>query len=120
MVHAQPNPINTQVLHLVSWPSLQLLLGSAAPQITRICALLARRPSVGMLIPVILNLPPHVVHPLLETLYADGYIRLAGAASPDPAPAPAPAPKAEHAPSQEQASELSFVARLWHHLVDKK
>lgn len=118
MVHAQPNPITTQVLHLVSWPSLHLLLGSAAPQITRICALLARRPSVGMLIPVILNLPPHVVHPLLETLYADGYIRIAGAASLDPAPAPAP--KAEHAPSQEQASELSFVARLWHHLVDKK
>jgi hypothetical protein len=118
MVHAQPNPINTQVLYLASWPSLNLLLSSAAPQITRICALLARRPSVGMLIPVILNLPPHVVHPLLETLYASGYIRSAGpcAATSEP---PAEA-KTEPAPSQEQASELSFVARIWHHLTAKK
>lgn len=118
MVSAHPNPINTQVLYLVSWPSLQLLLGSAAPQITRICALLARRPSVGMLIPVILNLPPHVVHPLLETLYAHGYIRPAGTCA---APSdPAPALQTEPAPSQEQASELSFLASLWRHLTAKK
>ncbi|MCX7257186.1 MAG: hypothetical protein NTZ64_10725 [Polaromonas sp.] len=116
MTNTPQNPLNTQVLCLVSWPSLQHLLGGAAPHITRICALLARRPSVGMLIPVILNIPPHVAHPLLEMLYADGYIRPAG-----PAAAPlAPAPKAESAPSPDSTSDSSFLAKLWQHLVNKK
>lgn len=117
MTQAPQNPLNTQVLYLVSWPSLQHLLGSGAPQIARICALLARRPTVGMLIPVILNLPHHIAHPLLETLYADGYIRLAGAAAVPSAPAPAP--KAEPAPSQEPAADFSFLAKLWQHLISK-
>lgn len=119
MNNTPQNPIKTQVLHLVSWPSLQHLLGSAAPQITRICALLARRPSVGMLIPVILNIPPHVAHPLLEMLYADGYIRLAGSAAIAPS-APAPRPKAAPVSSEASASDISFLARLWQHLIAKK
>ena len=116
MTTAPQNPLNTQVLYLVSWPSLQHLLGGTAPHITRICALLARRPTVGMLIPVILNLPPHVAHPLLEMLYADGYIRSAGSAA---APS-APAPKAEPAPSPDSTSDISFLTKLWQHLLNKK
>ena len=118
MTQAPQNPLSTQVLYLVSWPSLQHLLGSAAPQIARICALLARRPTVGMLIPVILNLPPHIAHPLLETLYADGCIRLAGPCAGPSTPAPAPGTEPE--PSQESARDFSFLTRLWQHLVNKK
>ena len=44
------------------------------PDVTRICALLARRPSVGMLIPVLLHMPPPVAYSLLEMLYAGGHI----------------------------------------------
>ena len=117
MVNAPQNPLNTQVLYLVSWPSLQHRLGNSAPQIARICALLARRPTVGMLIPVILNLPPHIAHPLLETLYADGCIRMAGTtAAPS---ASAPPPKAESVPSEAPVSDLSFLTRLWQHLINK-
>lgn len=113
MVNAPKNSLNTQILHLVSWPSLHLLLGSSAPQITRICALLARRPSVGMLIPVILNLPPHIVHPLLETLHTKGYIRSTCSIV---LSEPSPQPKIELAPT----SELSFLDSLWQHLVHNK
>lgn len=66
------------VLQLTSWPPLSDLLLESAPDVTRICALLARKPSVGMLIPVILNIPPQVIYSLLDTLYTKGHISSVG------------------------------------------
>lgn len=64
-----------KVLHLTSWPPLEQLLLETAQPMARICALLARRPSVGMFIPVILDMPPEIIYPLLQTLYEKGHIR---------------------------------------------
>lgn len=64
----------SQVLYLVSWPSLDSLLQENVLPATRICALLARRPSVGAFIPVVLDISPDIVYPLLEMLYAKGHI----------------------------------------------
>ena len=71
-----------------------------------------------MLIPVILNIPPRVAHPLLEMLYANGYIRLAGGAAITPSTEVAP-PKIEPEPSEASASDLSFLDKLWLHLIKK-
>ncbi|MCX7256249.1 MAG: hypothetical protein NTZ64_05785 [Polaromonas sp.] len=67
--------IFNKVLHLTCWPPLEQLLLETAQPVTRICALLARRPSVGMFIPVILDMPPEIIYPLLQMLYEKGHIR---------------------------------------------
>lgn len=79
MTKASSGEISKQVLHLASWPPLSQQWHDTAPHITRICALLARRPSVGMLIPVMLDIPPHIAHSLLEALHANGHIYPAAA-----------------------------------------
>lgn len=79
MTKASSGEISNQVLHLASWPPLSRQWHDTAPHITRICALLARRPSVGALIPVMLDIPPHIVRSLLEALHANGHIYPAAA-----------------------------------------
>jgi len=79
MTKASLGEISNQVLHLASWPPLSKQWHDTAPHITRICALLARRPSVGTLIPVLLDIPPHIAHSLLEALHASGHIYPAAA-----------------------------------------
>ncbi|MDQ3058359.1 MAG: hypothetical protein M3R45_02380 [Pseudomonadota bacterium] len=85
--------IPVHVWHLASWPPESLLVQDSGPHLTRICALLARRPSVGMAIPVLLEIPAQTVHFLLETLQACGHIYSADtlesgqAALPEAAPA---------------------------------
>lgn len=75
MIHKKSfHSVCSQVLYLVSWPSLDLNNQENIPHITRICALLARRPSVGTFIPVVLDLSPAIVFPLLEMLYDKGHI----------------------------------------------
>lgn len=79
MTKAPSGNISNQVLHLASWPPLSMQWHDMAHHMTRICALLARRPSVGMLIPVMLDIPPHIAHSLLEALHANGHIYPAAA-----------------------------------------
>lgn len=106
------------VLQLTSWPPLSDLLLESAPDVTRICALLARKPSVGMLIPVILNIPPQVIYSLLDTLYTKGHISSVGSGL-----------VAESASlckiDSTQSLELpmvtaSFLDKIWHRLMDRK
>jgi hypothetical protein len=104
--------INNQVLYLSSWPSLSKLSQEVVPDVTRICALLARRPSVGMLIPVILHRPPLITYSLLETLYTGGYIY----ADRTLAPVKPALLDAELAGNHEPAV-ISFISRLWMHLT---
>jgi len=82
---AQTLPFLTQnlqfrVLQLVSWPAVPQMAHDSAPDVARICALLARKPSTGMLIPALLGLPHDVAYALLDQLYAQGHIRAAAAA----------------------------------------
>ena len=118
MMNTSSSRLNSQVLHLASWPSLHQLLQETTPHMTRICALLARRPSVGMLIPLMLDMPPHIAYSLLETLHADGHIYLAGTLP----VAQAGLSSAEPVPHQEPATvqTLSFLARLWQRLISAK
>lgn len=114
MIKTSNGEINYQVLHLASWPSLPHLLHETAPHMTRICALLARRPSVGILIPVMLNIPHHIAQPLLEKLHASGHIYPAGAVSPELA-----LPGIESAPMDDSVPGSSFLTKLWQRLIEK-
>jgi len=104
--------VNSQVFHLASWPPVSQLPQENASNITRICALLARRPSVGMLIPLMLNMPEPVIYSLLETLHASGHIYIARS----PLPAPLAVPDAEPAQTHEPVV-MSFLAKLWQRLI---
>lgn len=103
--------LSTQVLHLASWPPLHHLLQDSAPHLARICALLARRPSAGMLIPLMLDMPPQIAYPLLETLHAGGHIYPAGALPGHP-----PALLRDEAVEPQEPSAASFIAKLWQRL----
>lgn len=91
------------------------LLDETAADITRICALLARRPSVGILIPVMLDLSPQVAFSLLKSLYASGNIR--PVVVPD-SEGPVQ-PGAEPALGGEAAVATSFIAKIWQRLMEK-
>lgn len=107
------------VLQLASWPSLPDLLLETAPHVTRICALLARKPSVGMLIPAMLDMPPQATYSLLDSLYAKGHIcPVGGGVVMTEQAVPA---KAEPAQSLElPVATASFLHKVWQCLMDRK
>lgn len=99
---------------LISWPPLaHLLPQESAPHMIRICALLARRPSAGQLIPIMLQIPPETIYPLLDFLYLGGYICSIGDMQ-----------KQEQAALSKSDPEVpaetsSFLGKAWHKLLDK-
>lgn len=117
MTKVSSGEICNQVLHLASWPPLSRQWHDAAPHITRICALLARRPSVGALIPVMLDIPPHIVRSLLEALHASGHIYPAVALATESAPLFRAEPEPVLVQTHESAG-ASFLSRLWQRLGD--
>jgi hypothetical protein len=114
MMKTSQSQISNQVLHLASWPPLSPQWHETAPHVTRICALLARRPSVGLLIPVMLDIPPHTVCSLLEALHADGHIYPSAALADQPGLS-----TVEAVPPHEPAG-CSFLGKLWQRLIDAK
>lgn len=115
MMKTSHKELNYQVLHLVSWPSVGQLLDETAADITRICALLARRPSVGILIPVMLDLSPQLTFSLLKALYESGNI--CPVVVPDPGEPGLPG--AEPAPGREAVVATSFIGKIWQRLMEK-
>lgn len=102
-------------LELVCWPSRLDLFQAYFPDVIRICALLARRPSVGILIPVLLGLPPQVTYALLKALYAKGCIRSVGEAV---APELAALPEVESGQDFEHSTPMAlFLHKVWHRLT---
>lgn len=115
---AQHPKLQFSVLQLSSWPALCELAPDTAGHLSRICALLARKPSVGMLIPVMLDIAPSVVYALLETLYAKGHILALGAlaASEQAAPSNAGPVQTPELP----AATASFLGNVWLRLTQQK
>ena len=110
--------LQLSLLQLTSWPGLSELLQDTAPNLTRICALLARKPSVGMLIPAMLDMQPQVAYALLENLYAKGHISPVGAVLTSEQAA---LPKSGPVSSPElPAATASFLSKVWSCLMDRK
>ena len=106
------------ILQLTSWPALPDLLQETAPHLTRICALLARKPSVGMLIPVMLDMSPQITYSLLDALYVKGHIcPFGGVVTSEQAVLP----QAEFAKGFETPpAAASFLSKVWQRLMDGK
>lgn len=104
------------LLQLNSWPALPDLLHDTAPHTIRICALLARKPSTGMLIPVILDIAPEVAYPVIGTLYVKGHIAPLGKiiGAPD-----AVDTAADRASPKLSPATGSFLGRVWLSLIAK-
>lgn len=110
--------LQLSLLQLISWPGLPDLLQDTAPNLTRICALLARKPSVGMLIPAMLDMQPQVAYALLENLYAKGHISPVGTVL---TAEQAASPKSQTAPGAElPAATVSFLGKVWSRLMERK
>lgn len=105
------------VLQLVSWPPLPQLLQETTPHATRVCALLARRPSAGMLIPVMLGISTQVAYPVLETLYNNGHIVPMAVLTPEQTRQATAEPLQNPEPA---AAAASFLGKIWHRLMDGK
>lgn len=63
-----------KLIHLVKWPQMTLLPQNYLVICARVCALLARKPSVPFLIHRRLNLPAQKVETVLLQLHAYGYL----------------------------------------------
>lgn len=97
------------LLQLVSWPPLTELPASLVPLAARICALLACRPSVAMMVPLLLGEPEEQVYPMLETLHAFGYLAASQAA-------PVASVRSDALVEAESAAP-SWIGKLWRRLA---
>ncbi len=63
-----------ELLQLWSWPNLSRLPEELVAPVTRICALLWRKPTVGFLVSRLLDAPVHQTVTLLEVLQGFGHV----------------------------------------------
>jgi hypothetical protein len=104
-------------LQLVSWPFRIDLFQEDSQHIIRICALLARRPSVGILLPVLLDLSPNVTYSLLQVLHAQGHIGPVGGVVMTEQAALPEAESVQDCPLPTPMA--SFLNKVWQHLTEK-
>jgi len=65
-----------RMLRLQAWPEMRYLAPDQVARHTRICALLAVRPSVAYLVHRRLGLAPDVVMPVLRALHGRGFLEV--------------------------------------------
>ena len=113
-----PDSQDFSVLELRVWPNLSSLNAADVADVARVCALLAYRPTTGMLVPALLGLVKARVRTILRGLSAHGCLSEHPVVSTRALQAqPARTQRAE---AQEHAPEPAgdgFVARLWQTLI---
>lgn len=72
-------PFRFQMVRLLSWPSLSHVPQDIQLSMARLCALLARKPSVASLLPLLLKLPESQVFMLIEALHLHGHVQVSDA-----------------------------------------
>lgn len=104
------------LVQLVSWPNVTRLPEELIEPVTRICALLWRKPTVGFLIPRVLELPPERAAAIVRVLQMLGHAHAPGTAE-GAAPLPAEDALPRMQPREAQQQPASVVARLWKRLM---
>ncbi|GAA6142562.1 hypothetical protein [Hydrogenophaga sp. 5NK40-0174] len=66
--------VQYSVVRLYSWPELPEIQAELVPDVARVCALLAIRPTGATLIPRLLNIPRERVNHIIELLYLHGHL----------------------------------------------
>jgi hypothetical protein len=111
-------PVPRALVQLVSWPNITRLPDELAAPVTRICALLWRKPTVGYLVVRMLDLTPERAGVLLRALRAFGHVQWTestGDGSSDERPSGIPESQLEVAApaSGRAAGDLRLISRLW-------
>lgn len=108
-------PISTGLLRLVSWPDLSELPQAIVPPVSRICALLWRKPTAAHLVARILDASPEETALLLRLLLSFGHVQLlAPAFSNERNERPAPEIGVLH--HSRPAASSSLLSKLWRRL----
>lgn len=116
---------------LNTWPNLPRLPEELLAPVARVCALLWRKPTVGYLIPRVLQLPAHQAFTLLKVLQAFGHVTAPGlSVAPGMEATPArpphegargesglPAGDDWQAANTLQLDAGSFIGKLWQRLT---
>lgn len=101
--------LDQELLRLRRWPNLTRMPADVDVSLAaRVCALLARKATVGFLVARMLDLPHARVAPLLARLRAAGCIEVVRTAAPMPVSEPPPA-----GPSAQGLPDRRFIALLW-------
>lgn len=106
------------VIYLVSWPPLTLFPTEDTPHVSRICAMLARRPSTLMFVGHRLDIPLKSVCCLLDKLHLQGHIATCKRVSTDNSEVVLTEPEplfAEEVPT----AAASFLSKFWRRLLTK-
>lgn len=106
-------PLGQGLIRLLCWPNLSRLPDELVVPVTRICALLWRKPTVGFLVSRVLGAPQRETCALLGVLQEFGHV---GSPRQDLERAEVTAPEREGALPLVRASN-SLVGKLWLRLV---
>jgi hypothetical protein len=112
-----PAAAGSGLLHLESWPNLTRLPEELLEPVTRICALLWRKPTVSFLVARVLGLPPDQCTHVLRALQMFGHVsspmpagELLSGSCPDTQPD-------EAAMASTASTPESIVSKLWQRLT---
>lgn len=110
--------LDRALLTLVAWPNLARMPRQDVPELSRICALLSWKPTVGFLVPRTLGLPQQRVQQLLGQLHAAGFLG-AGASASAGLPGLEPETAQLPVPDPGEATARAFIGRLWQRLTSR-
>lgn len=111
--------VQYSVLRLYSWPQLSALPAEMIPEVAKVCALLAVRPTGAPLIPRLLDMPRESVTHIVEMLHLHGHLQGSLAPSQDAPAEEKEESTATHQKPNESASR-SIIGRLWKRLSKQR
>ena len=104
------------LIQLLAWPNLSRLPGEFVVPVTRICALLWRKPTVGFLVARVLEVPQHETAALLEVMQEFGHVALLRQ-NIQPVEATVPEQDGRLPPESPSGAGVSLVRKLWLRLI---
>lgn len=110
-------PLRYDLIRLASWPCLTHLPESVIPQVARICALLARKPTAASLIHLTLGLSEEQVFPIIEALRLNNHLQISEFGNSAPAPLESRSqPASLSAEVQGHRADDSLIGKIWQRL----
>jgi hypothetical protein len=123
LAHQSPESASWDLFQLASWPNLSRLPEELVVPVTRICALLWRKPTVGFLVPRVLAMPAPQTLALLAVLSDLGHVvkpRCTGrVAGPDLQSLHDEMHHQTETAASSATKPSSLVSKLWHRLVGR-
>lgn len=108
------------LVYLKSWPAIPDLPLELAGPVTRVCALLAHKPTVGFLVGRVLELPDDEARRILQVLHRFGHLEvLQRRSAPGAEGGAEPSTAGEAAIAVAPPAQSAFLGRLWNKLVSR-